>query len=680
MRAPLQNWNKKHQEGNILIMASIVLSTAIILLASIDIGFLFYQKRELQKIADMAAIAGAQQLAKVDGCELAPSFAINNAQTPEHNFPLEPTVTIGIWHPTIQNPQHFQGTGCVDSPNAVRVEVNRTFGSFFGAWASQSVHASAIATSSEPMAVFSVGSRLLRIENGAVPGLLSAIGVNIDNTRLVSYDGLANASVKPSGLLRELGISIPLGADIGKIREIVSVDTSSGCANGFCPLGVLLGAVKVGEDDQTLDVSSLGLSAEQLALNVKLLSDENGRGLFAFLETANGNAALNTNINTLDFVTAAIGAANSHRGIPLNLNVNVPGLVNNEMKIGIVEPPSIGVGGKGTKAYTSQIRIFNHVKANLSPVLSVNLPIGIDVVNGWANIIEICGKDSNGNNTVVFEVNAPLLHTCVGGIATNDPFSTKDMCTTNVSTTDMLNVLGLLKLNASFTLDALPSPTPLPILTLSLEEKPSDIIGNDFLVDTTIKNLTDAVLATVLGQLLNQKQGGVNNENLASGLLAVTGNTLKTSVETLETSLNSLKSFVNSLDDATKEILEGSLSSSIINLLSGIGNLLNGLLASVGNLLKNLLGNVGCLLSGQYNQCMLQNQLAGAQTSAGQSISNVLLSLLGLVTDLLEPVLNNVGNVLENQLQAIFGAHLQEVEVTLHDLQCGGGSNVRLVH
>src|SRR5690606_7135051 len=125
------------------------------------------------------------------------------------------SVIIGRWDPhTLPAPEHFDAkAGCEDSPNAVRVTVNRTFGSFFGVWVGQSVHAKAIAQVelTEPHAVFSVASRLMHINSsGTVPSLLAALGADIDGTTLLSHEGLANARVTPGGLLRNLGFDIPL--------------------------------------------------------------------------------------------------------------------------------------------------------------------------------------------------------------------------------------------------------------------------------------------------------------------------------------------------------------------------------------------------------------------------------------------------------------------------------------
>ena len=108
--------------------------------------------------------------------------------------------------------------------------------------------------------------------------------------------------------------------------------------------------------------------------------------------------------------------ANSEHALTLNLGA---GILTSQ--IGIVEPPSIGIGGVGTRAYTSQVRVFASVNAPpptalaaLRSLLTVNLPMTIDVVNAYGTITRICDKNSNGEYTATIRVDASLLKTCVG--------------------------------------------------------------------------------------------------------------------------------------------------------------------------------------------------------------------------------------------------------------------------
>lgn len=675
------------QRGSVVVMAAIAISTMVILLATIDIGYLFFQKREMQKVADMAALAGTQQLSRVSDDQCASAFAVarGSAQVGQ-GFTGTLTISCGRWDPTVTGQTHFQvypngvTPNGATAPTAVSVLTSRTFRSFFGAWVSRDITALAIATADAPLAVFSVGSRLLRINGGVVPGLLTTLGVNINGTALASYNGLANVSVTPGGLLNQLGFQIPASADVGTIKQAVLANVG-GCSNGACPLETLLGAVSTVAGQQNL-VSALGLSVTQLSLPVQLFSDATGRGgIFALVNTASGQSALTANVNALELLTAMIGVANGHRFSDVPLGVNVPGVLNSQIRVGIVEPPSIGMGGVGASAFTSQVRLFSRIQAPappasaaLSNLLSVDLPMAIDVVNGQGTITAMCnGRDSNGNQTATIAVNAPILQACIGNIDAATTFATTTACDVGLQPKQLFSFLGgALSINDRIVLTALNSNG-----SVTLSKGQTATVGNNNLpLGTTVSNLTKAVLVTLLGKLLNNKQGPVTDNTLATYLLNADGGVLQTTLNTLKGSLSSLQTFVNSLSTDVTAIAGGSLGSGVVSLLNSVGGLVNGLLTGVGNLLNSVIGGLLNLLFCNAH-CQVQNQLSG--NSSNSAVSNVLLALMGLLEKLLEPILNGLGAQIASLLNDLLGIGLGQVDVTLIDLKCGGGDNVRLV-
>ncbi len=223
------------QRGAIVPMTAIFLALVVILLASIDIGYLFYKKRELQKMADMAALSGAQQIGKmVSGNTCAQAFAVATGNAVQANhFSGTPAVQCGRWDPTLYTTAPYFSVyagGLTPNgsplPNAISVTLTQSYRSFFGIWLTRQVNASAIAKVqvSAPNAVFSVGSKLLQVNGGVVPGLLTVLGANI-NANAVGYDGLANVGISSSGLLAALGFQIPLTADVGTIKSIIQAGT-----------------------------------------------------------------------------------------------------------------------------------------------------------------------------------------------------------------------------------------------------------------------------------------------------------------------------------------------------------------------------------------------------------------------------------------------------------------------
>jgi uncharacterized membrane protein len=681
---PAPSWrrdDRRRARGSVAVMAAIFLSLVVILLSSIDIGYMFYMKRDLQKAADLAALAGTQQLVSTplagnpttcSATDAPVLAAIGNAQAngfstiAPNSMANAITVTCGRWDPVANAssaPSYFAPPTSGAILNAVQVVLTQTVPAFFGL-GTRTLSTRAIASSSDPYAAFSVGSNLLKVNGGVVPNFLSALGLNLNGTSLVTYNGLANVSMTPNGLLQALGFQIPLHASVGTVTQLLNVNTA-GCSNGICTLQALLGAVSVVGSQQNL-ISALGLTAGQLSLPVRLLSippNANGTGgsagLFTLMNAADGQSALNLNVSALDLVSTAIAVANSHHA--LSGTVSVPGVLNTQ--IGIVEPPSIGIGGPGTTAFTAQVRLYTRIQANLSPLLSVDLPLIVDVVNGLGTLKRMCNiadRDSNGNDRAYIEVNAPILSVCAGqfngAVDGSTAFSTSGACSKNLTGyPNMVTVLGMHLINSPIAIDGLPNNGN----ALLSKGQTATTGSNNLQVGTTLSNVFNALIGALTSGLLGNQStnSGVNNNNLASNLLSSTNQNLTAAQNTVTSGLNSLNTLV--------------------------ANPVSGLLNSLGGLVGNVLSSVGQLVSGLLclgnSQCILSTQLAGSQNSGGTSVSNAVVTLLGLVVNLLQPILNALGSALSTLLNNVLGVQLGTVDVSLLDLNCGGTS-VKLVY
>jgi uncharacterized membrane protein len=369
---------------------------------------------------------------------------------------------------------------------------------------------------------------------------LTALGININGTSLLSYNGLANVSVTPGGLLNALGFQVPLTVDVGTVKQILQTN-AGGCSGGSCTLQAVLGALSVAGGQQNL-ASALGLSATQLSLPVKLISDAAGRGLFTLDDTADGHAALQANVNALDLLTASLGVANGHRFVDLGLGISVPGLISSTGQVGVVEPPSIGIGGIGTTAYTAQVRLYTRLQAGTPGVLSVDLPLAIDVVDGQGTIRDMCTvKDSNGNDTATIDVTASILKVCVGYIDPTMIFSTQGSCSANLKDQQLVNVLGALKLvslNTHFSIDALTSSG-----STTLSKGQTATVGdNNLQIGTTVSNLLQTVLTTLVAkiQILGSNILGILLFPLLGPLLDALGTLLTPILNTLGAALATL--------------------------------------------------------------------------------------------------------------------------------------------
>ncbi len=165
----------------------LVMLALLAMLGLIEIGYLFWAKRDAQKVADLAALAGAQRL------ELCTSDNSDNAA--RHSALTQNTFEGACRSaaatgaptappPTASSPPSMPATRampCRSSRSSVLP--------FFGQNTLPTVSVEP-ARRSEPTAVFAVGSQLLRTNGDSVLlSTLRLVGLDVTNATVLSYDG-----------------------------------------------------------------------------------------------------------------------------------------------------------------------------------------------------------------------------------------------------------------------------------------------------------------------------------------------------------------------------------------------------------------------------------------------------------------------------------------------------------
>jgi uncharacterized membrane protein len=223
------------QRGSIIVPAAFAILVGIVLLGSAQLGYVFYMKRELQNAADLAALSSVQVLNAISPaqCPEATATAIASGEAnmvtiagPLVNSDFT-TLACTRWDPTHwENPttvdptgRYIYSPGAGESYNAMHVQLQKSVPYIFpvvgrGGGATL-VNAEAVATTTTPTATFSVGSQLLRT-GGSSPltNILQLAGLPVSAT-LVDYNGLANVSITPSGLLAALGLNPDVDLTVG---------------------------------------------------------------------------------------------------------------------------------------------------------------------------------------------------------------------------------------------------------------------------------------------------------------------------------------------------------------------------------------------------------------------------------------------------------------------------------
>lgn len=215
--SPDRRHNSRDQRGSILVQFALLMGVLISILGILDIGYMYYAKRDLQRIADLSAMEAAQQINSDrnnrPACVSAGQGSITN------NWPVALTkntaqtqVACGNWNPKDPGRQasggrYFDATK--EPLNAAYVVVAGRSPTFFpGTW-DRNIVAEAIAIRNESVASFQVGSQLLRFNKDTpLGGLLGLVGLDVGNLTLLDSKGLADAKISPAGLLKALGVNL----------------------------------------------------------------------------------------------------------------------------------------------------------------------------------------------------------------------------------------------------------------------------------------------------------------------------------------------------------------------------------------------------------------------------------------------------------------------------------------
>jgi uncharacterized membrane protein len=677
------------------------------MLGLVEVGYLYWAKRDTQKVADLAALAGAQQLSACNSGNTDNSAARGNATT-ENRFTGTLAINCGTWDPVANSgiTDHFAATTGSNTPNAVKVVASRPVLPIFGSGALPTVNAEAVAMGLQPVAVFSVGSTLVNFSGAAPLGqLLAGIGINIPSASLVGYNGLATATITPSGLLNQLGVSVPTNITVGGLNQLLASSL-----NAHALIDVLNATVNAAGQQQLLSANASLVNAITTSLGtapgtVTLGSTSSAPGgLFAQIVAPDSAAqtALNAKVNALQVIATAIGVGTGNHAVSVPYtSISLPP-VNVTAAASVIEPPAIGVGGVGTTASTSQIRAFVYpqISTNSIPLIGtllsalakttikVDIPIALDLVNAQATLTGLCTtKDSSGNWQATIAVNSSVLKTCVGNFTKASAFSTQGTCDQipGSSTPHQLLLIQaagvtVANVNSNFVIGALPASGSATFSPGQTQNVPAN--GTPLAIGTTVSNLFNALTAVLVTQggtsnssnIVGSLANDLWNNNASAGTTGGNAGQLTAALNQLSSTTSGLQTFLNQVGTQTGGLLSSALTLNVVGLLNNTG----GLLSSVTNLLGNILNQTTCTLGLLGSApCINVIQTAMNGTSTGGTPNSV-IALLAFVVQALQGPLNQIGTqILTPLLNNTLGVQLGVSTVTLHSLQCRG---VQLVY
>lgn len=380
---------RRAMRGAIAVVGALWLGVAVICLMAIDIGHVFWQQREVQKIADMAAMAAAAG----QSAECA-SQALLGARRNGLRLDTElESVQCGNWDP--KQPVAQAGTG-TDRPdqffvaarepfNAARVTVRRTvpYFFFFGGDVSRVLTATATAARATPLAVLNIRSTAADFDTSRSP-LLNAVvggllGGSIDLTA-VGWQGLVNTDVDLLSYLDALAVE--LGVRVGDYEQLLQTTTDVGTL-----LRVAADVLQRGGNTANATVEAINAL---LGIEAAVPSGAPLLKLADFLQVQSGSSlsGLDVGLQAMQLVQGVVQAANGKSGLAADVPANLLGLVNARVSVKVIEPPQISAVGDPELARLAPQgpdQIFVRT-AQVRTLVSVDLPV-LSGVTGLLNTV-----------------------------------------------------------------------------------------------------------------------------------------------------------------------------------------------------------------------------------------------------------------------------------------------------
>lgn len=556
------------QRGAVSVLAVVWILVALVTLGTIDIGNLFYQRRDMQRIADMAALAGAQRMD--DQCAQPTATATANASANGFNSQASGyslSIVCGRWDLAAYPAPPYFGAAA-SQLNAVQVTVTKPVPYFF-LGPMRTVSATSIAKAVNPDA-FTIGTSLVSLQGGLLNNVLGALlGANL-NLTAVSYQGLATTQIALKDLVA--------AAQVGTVDQLATVSVTAG---GFAQLMIdALSRTQV--VNANADVASTALrTVQQLAVGsakVNVLSSGSTPGVLA-VDLANKQAAADARITLLDaLMVAAEVAAVGQPAVNVNTGVNL-GVGTTTLQVQIIKPPALAVGEGGidpatgkwrTLASTAQIRLFLNTDLGttnisilnvlglggllglLNKVVSANvhLPLYLEVAPGTAWLESTHCAPTLAASRAIVGVQTGVANLCIGdtppSMTAQQPFSCN--VPASILSATLLGISIQVKANV-----ALPAVVP---ASSSANLTFNGIAGDSDDYQTTNANAVGSVLTNALSGVA---QGLATTDGLA---LYIGGSSIPLG--------SMLSSLITLLTNALSPLLSG-LDQIIVPLLNVLG-------------------------------------------------------------------------------------------------------------
>lgn len=342
------------QRGAVAVMGGIWLMISLLMLMALDIGNVFWQKREVQKIADLAALAGAQTVngdpAGAAGACPGTASADASANAGRNGMLAGDSLSVrcGNWNPRDSRgpadaaatpPRYFRAESGLPL-NAVHVTLSRTVPYLFifdfsgggTAPSSRTVVAEASATRTSPMAMLMVRNTLVSVDssksvvlNALYGGLLGG-SLNVD---AIGWNGLLQSQIGLLEYVEQLRTNLNL--DAGQFDQVLETGLSTG--------QLLQAAIDVMQrSGATAAASVTALQAIRAAALAGSAAPLLKLGDILNVQTGTPASGLDTQLQLFQLVQGVVQLANGQNAAVAGVPLSLPGLVNSQVSVQVIEP------------------------------------------------------------------------------------------------------------------------------------------------------------------------------------------------------------------------------------------------------------------------------------------------------------------------------------------------------
>ncbi|SCW82599.1 Uncharacterized membrane protein [Sphingobium faniae] len=380
---------RRDQKGGVtILLAGSLLMLAGSATVAVDLGSLYLAKRQLQGIADAAALAAvsggrpaAEQLIARSGVGGVVITSVEDGQ-----YRAEPSVPV---------PQRFVPND--PAGGALRLEVRRRAPLFFGRLlvGRNGVDLNARATAArKDAAAFSIGTGLASVSDGLPNMLLSGLAGTSLDLSVMDTQGLLNARVDLLHMADAL--QARLGSQDEAFARLFDRDI---------PLADVVNAIADGvTDNQTAGtIRRIGNGISGRTVRLKDMVDLGPAG---GATDATGQPAV-----LMDAFSMLRMVLNPGPGVsvPIDLKLGVPGLSSTRLKLivggGSAASPLLTItSSRDVVLRTAQTRIYleSAVAAALAPIASVRVPLYVELAEAEARLSAIdCARGTPGHGVTL---------------------------------------------------------------------------------------------------------------------------------------------------------------------------------------------------------------------------------------------------------------------------------------